>query len=125
VVGALMIGSCADDDEGAGLATDTPRASTGTDSVRFDPDSLAVPAGQDITLTFSAESGLEHDFVVEDVDSASEGGRGDLQVAHADAGEATDATFRIDEPGAYTVYCSVPGHRQGGMVATLDVQETN
>ena len=26
------------------------------------------------------------------------------------------------KPGKYTFYCSVPGHRQGGMVGTLTVK---
>lgn len=143
-LGALVVGGCADDDnEGAGMASDAPPASTGTDlavtgtdGLRFDPDTLTVPAGREVTLRFSTERGLEHDFVVEgaanvgtaEAGETHEGGAeraGDLHVTHADAGQSSEAAFRIDEPGTYTAYCSVPGHRDGGMVATLTVEETS
>jgi uncharacterized cupredoxin-like copper-binding protein len=141
-VAALLVGGCADDDAGgAGLASEAPPARTGTDlavtgtdSLRFDPDTLTAPAGREVTLAFSTESGLEHDFVVEGAAGVGTGEAGethedgdqvaaDLHVAHADAGQSSEAAFRIDEPGTYTVYCSVPGHREGGMVATLTVEE--
>jgi hypothetical protein len=48
---------------------------------------------------------------------------GDLAVAHADPGQTVTGTFMIREPGAYEVYCSVPGHRESGMVATLTVDD--
>jgi uncharacterized cupredoxin-like copper-binding protein len=132
-VGALVLGACGGGDDGSvGLATEAPPpagtgtdiAVTGTDQVRFEPDTLSVPAGQEVTLTLSAGAGLEHDFVVEDAAGDEEGG-GDLHVTHADAGETTEATFQINEPGAYTAYCSIPGHREAGMVATLTVEETS
>lgn len=45
----------------------------------------------------------------------------DRHVAHADPGETVTATFTIDQAGTYTAYCSVPGHRDAGMVASLEV----
>jgi uncharacterized cupredoxin-like copper-binding protein len=96
-----------------------------------------LPAGEQVTLVFSADSGVEHDFVVEKAaevgvaeanDAAHGGDEGgsdadgdDLHVAHADPGKTTTATFQINEPGTYTVYCSVPDHREAGMIATLTV----
>lgn len=140
--GALVTGACGDDGvsraaEGPPpMSTGTSIAVTGTDGLRFEPDTLTVPAGEEITLTFSAETGLEHDFVIEDAadvgvagtdgstHDGGEAGEGDLHVVHAGSGQTTTATFRITEPGTYTVYCSVPGHRQGGMLATLTVEES-
>lgn len=55
------------------------------------------------------------------MDGMDHGEDGDLHVVHADAGELASGTFTIDEPGSYEVYCSVPGHRDAGMVATLTV----
>lgn len=141
VAGALAFGACAADE--ARQAT-TDLAVTGTDDLRFDPDEFTVPVGEQVTLTLTSEEGAEHDFVIEDAadvgmiaddddvhgphdpdphgDHADED---DLHVAHADPGETVTATFMLDEPGTYTVYCSVPGHREAGMVATLTVVEAD
>lgn len=123
----------------------TPEAATeltitGTDSLEFEPDELAVPVGEEVTVTFTSEPSVEHDLVIEGVGmaaTAGDEGQGDgedhamddahamddddLHVAHAEAGETVTATFTVDEPGTYQVYCSVPGHRQSGMEATLTV----
>ena len=40
---------------------------------------------------------------------------------HVDPGGTAMGSFTIDEPGTYTVYCAVPGHREAGQEATLEV----
>ena len=37
-------------------------------------------------------------------------------------GGTSEITVTIDEPGEYEFYCSVPGHREAGMVGKLIVQ---
>jgi nitrite reductase (NO-forming) len=39
----------------------------------------------------------------------------------AAAGKSASATFKIARPGVYTFICSIPGHKDGGMVGTLTV----
>jgi uncharacterized cupredoxin-like copper-binding protein len=108
---AMLLAAC-----GNGVAETTTNIQvTGTDNLRFDPDSFSVPAGQQVTVELTAEASVEHDFVIEET--------GDELVVHADPGETATGTFTIDEPGSYTVYCSVPGHREAGMVADLEVVE--
>ena len=104
-------------------------AVAGTDRLRFDPDELTIPAGEQIALELRAGS-VEHDFVI--ADAAKRGDTDtdhqaddpdDLHVAHANAGESVTGTFTIDDPGTYTVYCSVAGHRDAGMIASLEVTD--
>ncbi|MGH8885798.1 MAG: plastocyanin/azurin family copper-binding protein [Egibacteraceae bacterium] len=91
--------------EGAAEATVTARA------FRFEPAELAVQAGQPINIALTATDML-HDFTV------------DGQSFHlaADAGQTAAGSLTIEQPGIYTVYCSVAGHREAGMEATLVVQ---
>ena len=79
------------------------------DSLSFEPEDLEVPAGR-FNVAFSSGDQF-HDFVIDKVDG----------IVEANAGDTETAGFRIDEPGDYTFYCSVPGHRQGGMEGTLTV----
>lgn len=59
-----------------------------------------------------ASDDILHDFVVEG---------GDFHLA-AEGGETATGALTIDEPGTYTVYCSVAGHREAGMETTLVVE---
>ena len=56
---------------------------------------------------------LLHDFTIDDID---------VHVA-ADGGETAEGGLRADEPGEYTFYCTVAGHREAGMEGTLVVEE--
>ncbi len=124
---------CGSDDPTAEGGNTIERPNTvlvaGTDRLAFEPDEFTIPAGQEVTLELAAAS-VDHDFVVE---GAAKYGAAktdhqaddpeDLHVAHADSGTTATATFTIDKAGTYTVYCSVPGHRDAGMVASLRVVE--
>ena len=137
-VAAAILASCGGD--GTPAAT-TDLSITGTDALAFEPDVFTIPAGQEVTVEFTAEPSVEHDLVIEGVGRdamAGDEGHGeedeehgtdddqgiaedDLHVAHADAGEAVTATFMVNEPGTYQVYCTVPGHRSAGMEGALTV----
>jgi uncharacterized cupredoxin-like copper-binding protein len=136
--GALLLAACGD---GAEAEPTTELTVVGTDDLAFEPDAFTVPAGEEVTLELTSES-VEHDLVIEaaaEVGHVGDEGHGDhgddengedhmegdddLHVAHAEPGETVAATFQIDEPGTYEVYCSVPGHREAGMTATLEVTD--
>ena len=130
----LLLASCGTDDAGPEATDTSGRGDTvtvvGTDSLRFDPNEFTIPAGQEVTLELTAGS-VEHDFVVEGAASYGTAGAGheadnsdDLHVAHADEDETVTTTFMIDRAGTYTVYCSVLGHRDAGMLGSLEVTET-
>ena len=77
----------------------------------FDQTSLEAAAGT-VTITFTNESGVPHNVAIEgnDVDEVSE------TITEG----STDLAVEL-EPGEYTFYCGVGGHREGGMEGTLTV----
>ena len=79
-------------------------------SFSFEPESLTVPAGQDLALELTAAD-VTHDVVIDAID---------FHVA-ADPGDVARALLRFDSPGRYTAYCSIPGHRAAGMETTVTV----
>ncbi len=121
---------------GSDATTEAPSTTLdviGAGRLEFQPDAFTVPAGENVTVSLTAGDTVEHDFTIEgiaDVGAAAQDGHGEashdmppdgLAVVHADAGQTERGTFTIDEAGTYTVYCSVPGHRQSGMEASLTV----
>jgi uncharacterized cupredoxin-like copper-binding protein len=82
-------------------------------SLAFEQESLDAPAGS-VTFAFDNPASLEHDFCIED-----EGG--DLGCTDRITQSSSELMADL-EPGTYTFYCSVPGHREGGMEGELTVQ---
>lgn len=79
--------------------------------IAFEQTELTFPADTDITVVFTNNGALQHDWVVEGTDFATElldGGGSQEIVVNLPAGE-------------YTYFCSVAGHREAGMVGTLTV----
>lgn len=72
-----------------------------------------VPPGEHVVRLVN-EGLLFHDVTVEEL--------GDRTVVGANGGEAAEGRVEL-EPGTYTYYCSVPGHRLAGMEGTLEVAE--
>ena len=81
-------------------------------SFEFDPEEITVTAGEDVAIVLTSDD-LLHDFTIDDVD---------VHVA-ADRGETAEGGLRVDEPGEYTYYCTIAGHREAGMEGTLLVEE--
>jgi cytochrome c oxidase subunit 2 len=81
-------------------------------SFAFDPDEIEVAAGEDVAIVLTSTDIL-HDFTIDELDA---------HVA-ADGGETATGGLRADEPGRYTFYCTVAGHRSAGMEGTLIVEE--
>jgi plastocyanin len=83
-------------------------------SLAFDQSSLTASAGA-ATFEFENPASLGHDFCIEQ--DGSEVGCTDL----ISGGETSTLDADL-EAGEYTYYCSVSGHREGGMEGTLTVE---
>ena len=81
----------------------------------FEPPELEARAGQ-VTLVMSNPTPLEHNVAIEGPGGVDEEG----PVVPTDGESEVEAQL---DPGEYTYYCSVPGHREAGMEGTLTVTE--
>jgi plastocyanin len=80
--------------------------------LRFGPAELRARAGETVALRLENKDSASHAF---DIDELG------IHVAMP-AGQPALALFKAAAPGTYTYYCSVPGHRDAGMVGTLVVE---
>lgn len=78
----------------------------------FTPSTATVETGT-ISITYENVGTMGHDLVFEDLDART-------QVISP--GETETIELTIDEPGTYTFYCSVNGHRSLGMEGELVVE---
>jgi plastocyanin len=81
----------------------------------YTTDQATVKAGN-LTIDFENPQTLTHDVAIED-DQGNEVGKTEL-IAEG----STTAQVGNVKPGEYTFYCTVPGHREGGMEGTLTVK---
>jgi len=98
--------------EGGGSTIQIDAASSG---LAFSTDLLTAEAGE-ATLEFTNPQPIGHDADIEDSSGKV--------IADTDViTEGSDsATIKDLKPGKYVFFCSVPGHREGGMEGTLTVE---
>jgi plastocyanin len=83
-------------------------------ALKYNTDQLSAKAGK-VTIDLNNPATLSHDVAVEDSSGKQ------LGVAALVAQGRTSVTVFL-KPGKYTYFCTVPGHRQGGMQGTLTVK---
>lgn len=79
----------------------------------FDRTELEADSGP-VTIVMDNPAPIPHDVSLE-------GGQVDEQGETVDQGGTSTVSAQL-APGEYTFYCSVPGHREGGMEGTLTVR---
>jgi plastocyanin len=96
----------------AAATTSLQLAASPEGQLSYDTKQLSAKAGK-VTITMANMSPLEHNVTVA-LGSTVEGATPTFK------GGSKILTLNL-KPGTYTFYCSVPGHRQGGMEGTLTV----
>lgn len=80
----------------------------------YTTNSATAKAGT-VTVDFNNPQSVGHDVSIED--SSGE------QIGATEIVSESESSTTVElEPGTYTFYCSVPGHRQAGMEGTLTVK---
>lgn len=86
-----------------------------TPGIAWSSTEVTVKPGDTIRFTNDG-SGGPHNFAIEGVN-------GDKPLVDLPAGQTVEWTVPADlQPGTYTFYCEIPGHRAAGMQGTLTVQ---
>ena len=97
---------------GGGDSSEIPLAAAEDGGLVYDTTELSAGPG-DITIAFANPSGTPHNVAIE--------GEG-VETVLGEVVTNADAPITVSlEPGTYTFFCSVPGHRQAGMEGTLTV----
>lgn len=97
---------------GSGAAVDIEADPSG--NLAFTSDEASSEAGE-VTVNFTNSSPVPHDVRIEDSSGKDIGGTEVI----SESNESAEVEL---EPGEYTFFCSVPGHRQAGMEGTLTVK---
>ena len=96
-------------------STAAPREVTVTATeMAFSPTTIELTAGQPVKLTFKNNGLVEHSWQSQ-ID-------GEAILLTAPSHQSASKTFTPRAPGTYKVICTVPGHEQAGMVATVTVR---
>lgn len=97
---------------GSGASFDVEADPSG--NLAFTSDEASASAGN-VTVNFTNSSPVPHDVRIESESGEDVGGTEVIS-------EGSNSGKVKLEPGTYTFYCSVPGHRQAGMEGTLTVK---
>lgn len=81
--------------------------------LRYLPAEIRVNVGATVRITY-VNGGGRHDWVLDEFDAAT---------AIIGARQSETVEFVADKVGEFEYYCSVPGHRQGGMFGRFIVVE--
>lgn len=97
---------------GASPAAGGNTATVYGEDIKFDPKEFTIAANTDVKVTFTNKGVLQHNFSMDNPKVATKTING---------GESDTVTINA-KPGTYQYYCSVPGHKEAGMVGTLTVK---
>jgi plastocyanin len=88
-----------------------PTVDVDASNFEFGPDTITIDAQEDVTVALHSTEG-PHDFAVDGLGRVTDVGGGD----------SASGRLRIDRRGRYTFFCTLPGHRDGGMEGTVVVR---
>jgi uncharacterized cupredoxin-like copper-binding protein len=98
----------------------------------FVPNEVTIPAGETVSITLRNLDEVEHDLVVDGLEvelvgdermgGEHEGALEGMLTLHTLPGETASAMFRTEQTGTFEFSCTIPGHKEAGMVGTLTVE---
>ncbi len=80
----------------------------------FEPRTIQVRAGT-VNFVLTNQGGVEHDFAIPALEA-----HGEHEQHVVRPGQSLTVTLDL-RPGTYEAICTIPGHKEAGMVATVEV----
>jgi uncharacterized cupredoxin-like copper-binding protein len=122
VVAALGLGACAGGGgekksagatETSAVATDPATATLAVEAhdISLSPKELHTAPGP-VVVEYKNAGAIQHTLLIDGISG--------FKLDVASAGDSDTGTVKL-EPGTYTLYCDIPGHRAAGMQAQLTV----
>jgi uncharacterized cupredoxin-like copper-binding protein len=124
----LVLAACGgDDDGGSAVPADPDLTVTAVSGLKFDAEAYTAPAGPSVMVLDNADpSGQSHDaliFEARDPAAGLDSKKGE-KVGGVEkilpSGRQAAADLDL-QPGTYLIICTVTGHEQAGMKATLTI----
>ncbi|MGC4192780.1 MAG: cupredoxin domain-containing protein [Thermomicrobiales bacterium] len=120
VAGSQLVMAAQDTASPSASPSSSPSASPASGSmieiaaedIKFDPKELTIPADTEVQIKVTNKGVLQHDFHIDKLDITSK---------MLNAGD-TDTVKVKAAAGTYDFWCTVPGHKEAGMVGKLTVK---
>ena len=113
LAGALFMTGCGQPSEaapsGPAIVVD------GTDTMKFEPETIHVKAGEAANIVFRNKGVIIHDYI-------SSGAEKNVRLANVLGGREARGVFLATKAGTYTVLCVQPGHKEAGMAGKIVVE---
>lgn len=102
-----------------------------TPGMEFAQKEIALNKNQPYKIVLKNTDSVEHDIVIKGIPAKAvktgtkahgHGGSKDPVFAHAEANGTDWVSFTPTRDGAYEFYCTIPGHKDAGMIGTIIVQ---
>jgi uncharacterized cupredoxin-like copper-binding protein len=105
LLGTVVLSACS-----SGPAT-AEQLKVSASEFMFDPTSLTLKIDEPVQATITNTGSLKHTFTIPDLDVD----------AVLTAGQTVTVKFTPTESGTFELLCTVPGHKDAGMVGTVSV----
>ena len=118
---ALAASACGGDDDEATVDPAPGPSVVIASDFEFDTEVVEVTAGAQIVVELRNTGGLEHTWAVLNagIDLATADDMPDGQILASVAGRSGTVTFTGPPAGDYQIICTIAGHLEAGMEATL------
>ena len=100
-----------------------------TSGMSYSPAEVVVEKDMPITLALKNSDQIEHDIEIKDVpfkmvSESTHQHEVEEKVIHlhAEPQSTSEITFTMNEVGTYEFYCTIPGHKENGMVGQIKVK---